>query len=122
VVRVYFATVADLRGVSRRDTFFIRTDERVKVGDELGLQLAHPDSEDIFEASCFVGRVVDQHGIRGIDVELLDLDEERRMRLRDFVDDGLEALFDEESILDADAIDPDGGSARGSARGSRRGA
>lgn len=102
VLRVYFASVAELFDLADRDASdevtFIRTDEPVKVGDEVGLQLVHPNSDDIFEVSCFVTRIVDQHGLRGIEVESLDLDEDRRARLREFIEDGVEQLFDEPSI------------------------
>lgn len=101
-LRVYVRSVAELYALVEPDveTMFALTDERVRVGDELGLQLVHPDSEDIFEVSAFVVRIVDEVGVRGLELEFLDLDAERRARLREFIDDGLEALFDEETLVE----------------------
>jgi hypothetical protein len=101
-LRIYVRSVAELYALAEAgiDTMFVLSDEPVRVGDELGLQLVHPDSEDIFELSAFVTRAVDDGGVRGLEVEFLDLDAERKARLREFIDDGLEALFDEESFLD----------------------
>lgn len=100
VLRVYAGSVSELYALldPGRDGLFVVTDEPVKVGDELGLQFAHPDSEDIFEIGVFVTRIVDQHGVRGLEVEFLDFLEERRDRFKEFIDDGLEAIFDEESV------------------------
>ncbi|MFO0618093.1 MAG: PilZ domain-containing protein [Polyangiaceae bacterium] len=97
VLRVYVGSVVDLYALSepQRDKTFIQTDERLSVGDEVGLQWVHPNSEDIFEMSAFVTRVVDQHDMRGAEVEILDLDTERRARFAEFIDDGLESLFDD---------------------------
>lgn len=102
VVRVYVPSVAELYALAEpgRDTMFVVADERVRVGDEIGLQLVHPDSEEIFELSAFVTRIVSEQGVRGLDLEFLDLDTERRARLKEFIDDGLEALFDEEIFVD----------------------
>jgi hypothetical protein len=102
VVRVYVRSVVDLYTMTEapHESTFILTDEPLRAGDELGVQLVHPDSEDIFELSAFVTRVVNQHGVRGLEIEFLNLDAERKLRLRDFADDGLEALFDEEVLAE----------------------
>ena len=102
VLRVYVRSVAELYAMTEPevDHMFVLTDEPLGVGAELGLQLVHPDSDDIFELEAFVTRVVDQQGVRGLDTEFLDLDAEKKQRLREFIDDGLEALFDEETLVD----------------------
>ncbi len=102
VLRVYVRSVAELYALIEPeiDHMFVLTDEPVRIGAEIGLQLVHPDSEDIFELGAFVTRAVDQQGVRGLDVEFLDLDAEKKQRLREFIDDGLEALFDEETFVE----------------------
>ena len=102
VLRVYAGSVTDLYAMvdPAKEGLFVITEERVNVGDEVGLQFAHTDSDDIFEVAAFVTRIVDQHGVRGIETEFLDFDPERRQRFKEFVDDGLEAIFDEESLQD----------------------
>jgi hypothetical protein len=80
--------------------------EGVDAGAELGLWLVHPDSEDLFELACRVERIVHEHGIRGLGLELVDLDEERRQRLREFIDDGLEVLFDDSELFDEELSSP----------------
>jgi hypothetical protein len=108
VLRAYVRGVSELYELTAPgvDRMFLLTDEPLGVGAELGLQMAHPDSNDIFELSAFVTRAVDQHGVRGVEIEFLDLDEARRARLKEFVDDGLEAIFDEESLADEPAPTP----------------
>jgi hypothetical protein len=100
VLRVYFGSIVDLYAIAEpeRDKIFVQTDEPLKLGDELGLQFVHPNSEDIFELSAYVTRIVDQHETRGFELEILDLDPERRARFGEFIDDGLEALFDDVEV------------------------
>lgn len=100
VVRVYFSSVSQIYGLidAPDSRMFIRSDDPLPLGSEIGLQLVHPDSDDIFELSAFVDRSVDQHGVRGMGVEILDLDAARTERLKEFVEDGLEVLFDEPEV------------------------
>lgn len=104
VLRVYVGSVVDLYALAEpdRDKTFVQTDERLSVGDEVGLQWVHPNSEDIFELSAFVTRIVDQHEMKGVELEILDLDDERRARFAEFIDDGLESLFDDADVHTTD--------------------
>lgn len=104
VLRVYVASVRDLLHLAERNatSMFIVTDEALAVGNEVGLQFVHPNSEDVFEANAFVARVVDQHGVRGVEVEFLDLAFERFDRFREFVEDGIEAWLDDASYAGND--------------------
>lgn len=104
VLRVYVGSVVDLYALAEpdRDKTFVQTEERLSVGDEVGLQWVHPNSDDIFEMSAFVTRIVDQHQMKGAELEILDLDAERRARFNEFIDDGLESLFDEVDVETTD--------------------
>ncbi|MFO0549467.1 MAG: PilZ domain-containing protein [Polyangiaceae bacterium] len=102
VLRIYFPSVTPLEELAdraqRRDKLFVVTDEALGVGDEVGLQLCHPESDDIFELKAIVVRLVDQHNTRGIELDLYDLDDDRRARLADFIEDGMGALFDDPEL------------------------
>lgn len=100
VLRVYVGSVVDLYALAEdgRDKTFVQTDENLHVGDEVGLQWVHPNSDDIFEMAAFVTRKVDQHDTRGVELEILDLDADRRARFAEFIDDGLESLFDDVEV------------------------
>jgi len=82
---------------------FLLTEESFAIGDEIGLQLVHPHTEDVFEAACVVRRAVREHGVAGIGVELLD-PEDARKRCWDFIFDGIAELFDEESVRDEEPV------------------
>ena len=101
VLRVYVPSVRDLLHLAERQatSMFIVTDEPLRHGNEIGLQFVHPNSEDVFEASAFVVRVVDQHGMRGVEVEFLDLAFDRFDRFREFVEDGIESWLDDASYV-----------------------
>jgi hypothetical protein len=109
-LRVAVQTVAELERMLELDpkapTFFVLCDEQLEVGAELGVWLVHPESEDLFELACRIERVVHEHGIRGLGLVLVDFDEERRQRFREFVEDGLEALFDDEDLFDEELSSP----------------
>lgn len=99
VLRVYVSSVRDLYHLAERkaSTVFIVTEEPLSRGNEVGLQFVHPNSEDVFEVAGFVARVVNQHGIRGIEVEFLDLVDDRFDRFREFIEDGIESWLDDAS-------------------------
>lgn len=109
-LKVAVPTVAELERLLELDQadprLFVLSHEEVELGAELGLWLVHPDSEDLFELACRVERVVHEHGIRGLGLALVDLDEERRQRLREFIDDGLEVLFDDDELFDEELSSP----------------
>ena len=100
MIRVYFSSVSQIYSLldAPESRMFIRVDDPLPLGSEIGLQLIHPDSDDVFEMSAFVVRSVNQHGVSGMGVEILDLDEARSERLKEFVEDGLEVLFDEPEV------------------------
>lgn len=102
VFRIEVRTALDLQNIFTRDVakggLFVLTDEVIDLDTPVGLQLIHPNTEDVFELSGVVRRHVEQHGIRGLGIDFVGLDEERRDRFRDFVYDGIAELFDEESI------------------------
>jgi len=104
VFRVEMQTALDLQNIYNRDVakggLFVLTDEVVDLETAVGLQLIHPNTEDVFELSGIVRRQVEQHGIRGLGIDFVGLDQERRERLHDFVYDGIADLFDEESIAE----------------------
>ncbi len=110
-LKVAVPTVAELERLleleARDQRIFVSSGEiAVEAGAELGLWLVHPDSEDLFELACRVERVVHEHGIRGLGLALVDFDEERRQRLREFIDDGLEVLFDDDELFDEELSSP----------------
>lgn len=109
-LRIAVPTVAELERLLELDRsnprIFVLSHEPIDAGAELGLWLVHPDSEELFELACRVDRVVHEHGIRGLGLELVDLDEERRQRLREFIDDGLEVLFDDNDLFDEELSSP----------------
>jgi Tfp pilus assembly protein PilZ len=102
VLRIEVQTALDLQIIYQRDVpkggLFVLTDEELEPGDYVGLQLIHPNTDDVFELAGVVARHVVQQGIRGLGIDFVDLDEERVARLHDFVHDGLADLFDDESI------------------------
>jgi Tfp pilus assembly protein PilZ len=105
VLRIHPVNLADLCSLHERDVarggMFLLTDGTFALGDEVGLQLIHPHTMDVFEARCVVRRTVSEHGISGIGVDFLDPEETSR-RCYDFIYDGIAALFDDESIVDED--------------------
>jgi Tfp pilus assembly protein PilZ len=107
VLRVEVGSLEDLLLMHFRDLsqggMFLVTDERFSVGDALGLQVIHPHSGDVFELSCVVRRVAHDTSVRGLGVELTDVDEERKQRFYEFIYDAIYELFDEESVRDEGA-------------------
>ena len=102
VLRIHVPSVGALYAMAEPGCrhIFVLTMETIEPGSEVGLQLVHPDSDEIFEAEASVSRSVNQHGIRGLELAFSSFDDARRARLREFIDDGLEALFDDESVVD----------------------
>lgn len=103
-LRVYVRALKDLERLDRRDVargaMFLLTDAALRVGDEVGLALVHPVNADVFELSARVERCVHEHGIAGVGVSFVDLDDDRRERFREFVYDAIAPLFDDEEIVE----------------------
>jgi Tfp pilus assembly protein PilZ len=101
-LRVQVRSVNDLVRMQRRDlsrgTIFFATPGKAYAGDELALQIVHPLNGDVFEMQGKVRRVVDDAGIKGLELELVACDDDRRARFEDFIYDGMAELFDDEEI------------------------
>ena len=76
--------VSDLVKMTERDlvrgTILVPTREVGFVGDRVALWIVHPHSEQIFELAAKIGRVVNDGGLRGAELEVLDLDPARLKR------------------------------------------
>ncbi len=70
----------------------------VSPGEEVGLEIVHPHTADIFELAARVTRVVRDGPVAGLELVLIDLDAERAARFDEFVYDALAPIFDEESF------------------------
>jgi Tfp pilus assembly protein PilZ len=103
-LRVHVRGVRDLdvmlgRDLSRGTAFFaLDSASRLKVGDEIAVHVVHPLADDFFELMARVRRVVVDVSVNGLDVEFLDLDDERRARFADFIEDGQAWIYDDESL------------------------
>ncbi len=103
-LRVHVRGLRDLDVMLKRDlavgTGFFATDgaSRLRVGDEIAVHVVHPLADDFFELMARVRRVVVDVSVNGLDLEFLGLDDERRARFADFIEDGQAWLYDEESV------------------------
>jgi hypothetical protein len=82
-----------------RSSIFLACSAEAFVDDELLVQIVHPLSEDVFELTGRVRRVVKDGGVRGLDLELLRCDDERRKRFEEFVYDAMAPMFDDEEVV-----------------------
>lgn len=82
-----------------RSSIFLACSAEAFVEDELLIQIVHPLSEDVFELTGRVRRVVKDGGMRGLDLELLRCDEERQKRFEEFVFDAMAPIFDDEEVV-----------------------
>lgn len=102
-LRVEVATVRDLVTMSKRDVargnIFLVSRALAFAGDELVLQIVHPLTDDVFELAGKVRRVVEDGRLRGLDLELLGCDGERKLRFEEFVYDAMAPIFDEEEVV-----------------------
>lgn len=93
VVRVTFASLTDLRTTLTRDIargalFFATETTGLSVGERIGLEIVHPVNQDVFEIEGRVRRVVVDTDAHGLEVKIA-LDDERRQRFEEFVNDPL---------------------------------
>lgn len=77
---------------------FLLTPTLAYVGDEVGLQVVHPHSDDVFELEGKVVRCVRDGQVEGLDIALAALDAERGERFDEFVYDPIAPFFDDESV------------------------
>ena len=101
-LRVEPGSVRDLAAMLNRDvsrgTIFLVTSATAFVDDELLLQIIHPLTEDVFELTGRVRRIVQEAGLRGLDLSLVHCDDERQARFEEFVYDAMAGIFDEEEV------------------------
>jgi len=101
-LRVEPGSVRDLAAMLNRDvargTIFLVTSASAFVDDELLLQIVHPLTADVFELTGRVRRIVQDAGLRGLDLALVRCDEERQARFEEFVYDAMAPIFDEEEV------------------------
>lgn len=117
VLEVHVQRLDDLLPLASRDVsrggMFLRSDTVADVGEELGLDILHPDRNESFPARCVVRRVVNERGMgMGMGVEFLDLDAARRDALWAFIvgdipelDDGAVELLDDRFIEIEDDVE-----------------
>jgi uncharacterized protein (TIGR02266 family) len=86
---VHLTTVDELVRLYTRDIskggMAVETDMELEVGTAVGLDLVHPDNNSVFELEAVVRRKIRQGAARGLGVEFLDMDEERREELAAFI-------------------------------------
>jgi hypothetical protein len=105
-IRVQVRGVADLEVMLRRDftrgtmIVAIGGGSHLRAGDEIAIHVFHPLADDFFELSGRVRRVIADGPIRALDLELTRLDDERRARFAEFIEDGQAWIYDEESFTD----------------------
>jgi Tfp pilus assembly protein PilZ len=94
-VRGYFGELDDLVLMYTRDIskggMFVKTNAIVDVGSSVSLQLVHPLTGQQFPVRCVVRRVVVDRE-RGMGVEFLDMDAQRRRQLWDFISSGVQSV------------------------------
>ena len=93
-LKAYFGALDDLVlaytcDVSRGGMFIVAP-VVADIGAELSLFLVHPKTGEEFFLSCIVRRHAIDKGVRGMGVEFVNLDEEARHRLWDFINSGEE--------------------------------
>lgn len=101
VLEVHPSTTTELetfmaRDVSRGGTF-LRTDLELNEGQELFVELVHPDTHELFGIKSRVLRQVSERGTSGVEVAFLELDEAKRGQLWNFVNTALP--LDDDDIL-----------------------
>lgn len=77
---------------------FLLTSTPAYVGDEVGVQVVHPHSDDVFELEGKVVRCVRDGQTEGLDIALFAMDAERGKRFDEFVYDPIAPFFDDESV------------------------
>ena len=75
------------RDISRGGMFIV-TDQVVPVGQSIKVDVVHPDTHERFVIECVVRRAMRDPGRTGLGVEFVDLDEDRRARFQQFIEDG----------------------------------
>ncbi len=91
------------RDVSRGGMFLL-SPKRVEIGTQMGVDVFHPESGEVFTLDCIVRRVQDGTPI-GIGVEFHQLDEERRQAFFEFVHSAIEEL-DTDDLMFVEDDDP----------------
>ena len=82
---------------------FIETDMQLAIGKGLSLTIYHPVSHHGFTMDCTVKRH-DTGTPKGLGVEFINMDDERREKFHEFVQEGLAALSDAEAEDDSDIV------------------
>ena len=85
------------RDVSRGGTF-LYTDLDVREGQELFLEIVHPESQELFGVKSRVIRRVVERGTCGVGVEFVELDEAKRSEFWDFIHSAL-PLHDDDILI-----------------------
>lgn len=102
VFRLHLRALPDLVTMFERDVkrrrLFVLSEVQAYPNDEVGVIVVHPHSGDVFELSARVLRVVRDHGVGGLLLELLDVDADREARFEEFVYDAIAPLFDDEDV------------------------
>jgi hypothetical protein len=104
VFEVRTASVDDLLPFASRDVskggMFLTADSPRAVGDVIGVELVHPERDERFEVRCVVRRVVSEAALGvGMGVEFLDLDEDRRDALWEFINGAIPDLDDDALVM-----------------------
>ncbi len=101
-LRVEVRHVRDLLTMLRRDLksqrIFLTSRAKAFIGDELAINVVHPLTEDVFELRGQVRRIVDDGGLRGLELDLLACDAARCERFEEFIYDAMAPMFDDELI------------------------
>jgi hypothetical protein len=102
VLEVRVVTVDELLTIHSRDVskggMFVMADRACKVGEQLVLEVVHPETAAVFPLPSVVRREVRERGA-GLAVEFLDLDDATRAAFWEFVSAGLQKPPDDDFEL-----------------------
>lgn len=108
VLEVRVVTVDELLTIHSRDVskggMFVMADRACKVGEQLVLEVVHPETAAVFPLPSVVRREVRERGA-GLAVEFLDLDDAARAAFWEFVSAGLQKPPDDDFDLVIDETD-----------------
>ena len=79
---------------------FLYTDLDVSEGQELFLEIVHPETQELFGVKSRIVRRVVERGTQGIGVEFIDLDEPKRNEFWSFVHSALPLEDDDVLIIE----------------------
>lgn len=100
VMQVRCRSLQDLEVVASRDVsrggMFLITENPCAIGQDLGLEVVHPDTGALFPLAAVVRRVVKEGGVIGMGVEFLHLSESHRSEFWEFVRSGIPSIENEE--------------------------